>query len=263
MKSVFIFAFICAISVAGASTAYPSGECSLTGDETNIVPLRREVYDDGRIFDITHRLVPEMPVWDSKEGLGNFLWLASSMKNGSVANNSAMKIGVHIGTHIDTPGHFYDNYYDAGFDADALDIALLNGLVLLVDVPRDNNITAEVMKSLSIPKGVKRVLFRTLNTDRKLMFKKEFDTSYVGFMEDGAKWLVENTDIKLVGVDYLSVAAYVHTVESHRVFLESREIIVVESLKLDGVPAGIYSLNCLPLRLVGSEASPTRCILTR
>lgn len=31
------------------------------------------------------------------------------------------------------------------------------------------------------------------------MFKKEFDTSYVGFMKDGAKWLVENTDIKLVG----------------------------------------------------------------
>lgn len=31
------------------------------------------------------------------------------------------------------------------------------------------------------------------------MFKKEYDTSYVGFMKDGAKWLVENTDIKLVG----------------------------------------------------------------
>lgn len=31
------------------------------------------------------------------------------------------------------------------------------------------------------------------------MFKKKFDTSYVGFMKDGAKWLVENTDIKLVG----------------------------------------------------------------
>lgn len=27
-------------------------------------------------------------------------------------------------------------------------------------------ITAEVMKSLNIPKGVRRVLFRTLNTDR-------------------------------------------------------------------------------------------------
>ena len=31
------------------------------------------------------------------------------------------------------------------------------------------------------------------------MYKKEFDSSYVGFMKDGAKWLVENTDIKLVG----------------------------------------------------------------
>lgn len=34
---------------------------------------------------------------------------------------------------------------------------------------------------------------------RRLMFKKEFDSSFVGFMVDGAKWLVENTDIKLVG----------------------------------------------------------------
>lgn len=31
------------------------------------------------------------------------------------------------------------------------------------------------------------------------MRKKEFDSSFVGFMSDGAKWLVENTDIKLVG----------------------------------------------------------------
>jgi len=31
------------------------------------------------------------------------------------------------------------------------------------------------------------------------MFQKGCDTSYVGFTVDGAKWLVENTDIKLVG----------------------------------------------------------------
>ena len=28
---------------------------------------------------------------------------------------------------------------------------------------------------------------------------KKFDSSYSGFTEDGAKWLVENTDIKLIG----------------------------------------------------------------
>ncbi|KAG4392419.1 hypothetical protein GLYMA_04G140300v4 [Glycine max] len=88
------------------------------------------------------------------------------MKNGSRANNSNMKLGVHTGTHVDAPDHFYDNYYDASFDVDSLDLTLLNGLALLVDVPQDKNITAEVMKSLNIPRGVSRVLFRTLNTDR-------------------------------------------------------------------------------------------------
>lgn len=31
------------------------------------------------------------------------------------------------------------------------------------------------------------------------MFQKAFDSSYVGFTESGASWLVTNTDIKLVG----------------------------------------------------------------
>ncbi|KAF5745599.1 hypothetical protein HS088_TW07G01191 [Tripterygium wilfordii] len=247
------------------SAAYPSvtdtASCSLSNDD--LIPIRREVYDNGRIFDISHRYTKDMPAWESKEGLGQFLWLRASIKNGSLANNSEMKLPTHTGTHVDAPGHFYDHYFDAGFDVDTLDLEVLNGPALLVDVPRDKNITAEVMQSLNIPKGVRRVLFRTLNTDRRLMFKKECDTSYVGFMKDGAKWLVENTDIKLVGIDYLSVAAYVDLIPSHLVFLESREFILVEGLKLDDIPAGIYSVHCLPLRLLGAEGSPIRCILIK
>jgi hypothetical protein len=34
---------------------------------------------------------------------------------------------------------------------------------------------------------------------RGLMWKAAGDMSYVGFTEDGAQWLVDNTDIKLVG----------------------------------------------------------------
>ncbi|KAF2318667.1 hypothetical protein GH714_009757 [Hevea brasiliensis] len=152
------------------------------------------------------------------------------MKNGSLANNSEMKLPPNTGTHVDSPGHVYDHYFDAGFDVDTLDLEVLMVLTiiaivrpgLLVDVPRNSNITAEVMKSLNIPKGVRRVLFRTLNTDRKLMFKNQFDTSYVGFTKDGAQWLVENTDIKMVGIDYLSVAAWTDLIPSHLVFLKSR-----------------------------------------
>lgn len=229
----------------------------------NLVPVRREVYGDGRIFDITHTLRPEMPSWGSEEGLGQFLWLPQSMKNGSLANNSEMKLPTHTGTHIDSPGHVYDHYLDAGFDVDTLDLEVLNGPALVIDVPRDDNITAEVMKSFKIPRGVKRVLFRTLNTDRRLMWKKAFDTSYVGFMKDGAQWLVDNTDIKLVGIDYLSVAAYDDLIPSHLVFLKDREIILVEALKLDDIELGVYNVHCLPLRMLGAEGSPIRCILMK
>uniref|UniRef100_A0A1D1Y8U0 Kynurenine formamidase n=1 Tax=Anthurium amnicola TaxID=1678845 RepID=A0A1D1Y8U0_9ARAE len=259
--------FLVALSPSSSAlVAHPSYEddatsCGPAGEA--LVAERREVYDGGRIVDISHRYVEEMPSWGSVDGVGQFLWLPNSMKNGSLANNSEMKLPTHTGTHVDAPGHVFQHYFEAGFDVDTLDLAVLNGPALLVDVPRDKNITADVMKSLSIPKGIKRVLFRTLNTDRKLMFKKEFDTSYVGFMKDGAQWLVDNTDIKLVGLDYLSVAAFGDLIPTHLVFLKNRDIILVEGLKLDDVRPGIYSLHCLPLRLLGAEGSPIRCILIK
>ncbi|KAL6494697.1 Cyclase-like protein 2 [Orobanche gracilis] len=268
-------AVVCAMFLLSAATpdaaAYPppygldqSWSATTTAAATDdLIPVRRESYGGGRIIDISHRYHSDMPSWESEDGVGHFLWLAKSMKNGSNANNSEMKLSAHGGTHVDAPGHVFDHYFDAGFDVDTLDLEVLNGPALLVDVPRDKNITADVMKSLNIPKGVKRVLFRTLNTERGLMYKKAFDPSYVGFMKDGAQWLVDNTDIKLVGVDYLSVAAFDDLIPSHLVFLEGREIIIVEGLKLDDVLPGIYSVHCLPLRLVGSDGSPIRCILIK
>lgn len=136
-------AFLCALALAislhslpasATTTAYPSipgtdsVDCSPAGGDSDLVPPRREVYDNGRIFDITHKYAPDLPVWGSDDGLGrHFLWLGESMKNGSLYNGSAMKLGVHTGTHVDAPGHFYDNYFDAGFDVDSLDLEVLNG----------------------------------------------------------------------------------------------------------------------------------------
>lgn len=42
-----------------------------------------------------------------------------------------------------------------------------------------------------------------------------------------------------------------------------QDIILVEGLKLDDILPGIYSVHCLPLRLLGAEGSPTRCILIK
>lgn len=98
---------------------------AVSGDD--LKPNRQEVYGGGKIYDISHRYTPEMPAWESKEGLSNHLKLIASMKNGSFANVSEMKMSVHSGTHVDAPGHFIDEYYDAGFDCDSLDLQTLNG----------------------------------------------------------------------------------------------------------------------------------------
>ncbi|KAB2095038.1 hypothetical protein ES319_A01G007600v1 [Gossypium barbadense] len=204
-KTMFLPLLLLLLSAAAASTSV-STECTVSTMDDYPVPVRREVYGDGRIFDISHRYTMDMPSWERKDGLGRFLWLPASMKNGSLANNSLMKLPTHSGTHVDAPGHMIDRYFDAGFDVDTLDLEVLNGPALLVDVPRDSNIT---------------------------------------------------------GVDFLSVACEDHLVSAHLEFFESREVILVEGLKLDDVPTGIYNVHCLPLRLPGAEGSPIRCILIK
>ncbi|KAF3329531.1 Kynurenine formamidase [Carex littledalei] len=268
--SLFQLLSLAAMASQAAHPAYDdsplcavSTDAELTADIISSKSVKLEEYGNGRIIDITHAYRPDMPNFNSTDSIGMVVSLRESMANGSLYNLSELKIVVHTGTHVDAPGHMYQEYYEAGFDVDSLDLVVLNGPALIVDVPRDKNITAEVMESLRIPRGVRRVIFRTLNTDRKLMWKREGDTSYVAFTTDGAQWLVDNTDIKFVGVDYLSVATFDDLIPAHLVFLKSREIILVEALKLDGVKPGIYSLHCLPLRLVGAEGSPIRCILIK
>ncbi|CAI0557453.1 unnamed protein product [Linum tenue] len=224
----------------------------------------REVYGNGQIFDITHGLKPNLCKFGSAGGVGPVYTLVQSIKNGSAVNEGEInRLGTHTGTHVDTPGHFYQDYYDAGYTLESLDMAVLNGPALLVDVPRDSNITAKVMESLQIPKGTRRVLFRTLNTDRRLMYKTEFDSSFVGFMADGAQWLVDNTDIKLVGKFFFCPILLTSRRRSYQINGLTKEIIVVEGMKLDDVEAGHYNVHCLPIRLVGADGAPARCILIK
>ncbi|KAK1559356.1 hypothetical protein Q3G72_013584 [Acer saccharum] len=265
MKLFHIFSLLLCISAFSLAT----GRRLAAGPVAPVPPAEhREVYADGRLFDITHKVSKDTPTWDSKEGLGQFLSPLASIKNGSAVNAAEVKMSVHTATHVDSPAHLFDNYADAGYDVDSLDLEVLNGPALLVDVPRDNNITADVMMSLNIPKGLRIAVnlldktglfipFTSYENDYSpitcslptfglpiclhLMFKKEFDSSYTGFMKDGAKWLVENTDIKLVaglftklmvaffppslinaGLDYLSVAAYAEALDTHLEFLVNR-----------------------------------------
>jgi kynurenine formamidase len=127
------------------------------------VPERREEFDGGRIVDISHYYRADMPAWVSAEGSGEFLRLARSMRNGSdIANFSELRLTAHSGTHVDAPGHVFEHYYDAGFDVDTLDLAVLNGPALLVDVPRDKNITGKPHRQNILNQHIHTIRFLVL-----------------------------------------------------------------------------------------------------
>ena len=72
-----------------------------------------------------------------------------------------------------------------------------------------------------------------------------------------------NKKVKLVGLDYITVERYGdQEFPIHRRLLENN-IPLLEGIYLKDVPAGRYTLICLPLKIRGGEASPVRAILVQ
>jgi len=66
--------------------------------------------------------------------------------------------------------------------------------------------------------------------------------------------------VQLVGIDYLSIAPFNDPAPTHKILL-SNNVVIIESLDLRSVEPGLYTLICLPLKLMGREAAPARAIL--
>ncbi len=105
-----------------------------------------------------------------------------------------------------------------------------------------------------------RVLIKTGNS--RFWGSPDFQTDYVGVTESGARHLVEH-GTKVVGVDYLSVEEFKKPgAPAHRLLLGAGTI-VIEGLNLRDVDPGIYDMDCLPLRVVGSDGAPARVVLRK
>lgn len=167
-----------------------------------------------------------------------------------MATLTRLDMGAHTGRHVDAPAHFIPT----GSGVDALDLDVLVGPALVVHVLEADVLSADVLERLAIPSGTERVLFRTRNSHRWAGGEREFDESFVATSEDGAHWLVEH-GVRLVGIDYLSVAPFDEPVPTHLILLRAG-VIAVEGLNLSGIASGLYQLVCLPLKIAGSDGAP-------
>jgi arylformamidase len=179
----------------------------------------------------------------------------SSIASGDNANVSQISMSCHTGTHVDAPDHFLNN----GKTVESLSLDLLIGRAYVLHLPDVNLITASVLMNADIPPRTRRLLFKTRNSDFWANGNKEFQTDFVGISVDAAELLVDR-NVKVVGIDYLSIAPFKQGKPVHTILLDAG-MVVIEGLDLSRVSQGRYTLHCLPLKLGGADGAPTRAIL--
>ena len=208
-----------------------------------------------RIYDITLTISSGLPVWPGDTPVS--LERISRIEAGDESNITKLETSVHVGTHVDAPYHFLGDGFNT---VEKLSLKMLTGRAYVLHLPDDvNEITAAVLQKVDVPPRTRRLLFRTRNSGYWARRVKEFQEGFVALSPDGAQHLVDR-GIKLVGVDYLSVAPFHQSAPTHEILLRAG-VIALEGLDLSEVSQGRYTLYCLPLKLAGADGAPARTIL--
>jgi len=204
-------------------------------------------------IDISVPVSETMITWPS-DPEPQFQW-DNTMAQGASSNTSRFSMGSHNGTHVDAPLHFVEGA--APIDEVALDILI--GPARVLDMTGKDVITAEDLKNAPLD-AAERILFKT---DASAFWADDyFHETFPHLDDEAARQLVE-MNVKLIGVDYLSVEQYRgRGRQTHKILLGGG-IVLVESVNLSGVEPGGYELICLPIRMKGMEAAPARALLRR
>ncbi|QUL37506.1 arylformamidase [Erythrobacter sp. JK5] len=201
-----------------------------------------------RIWDISQRLRPELPVWPGDTAFEQArTW---QMEQGSPVNVSALTLSTHSGAHADAPLH----YEQTAPDIASVALEPYLGECLVVDA-RGVGALIEV-GDLPHLHSADRVLFRTFER----FPHEEWVEDTTAIASETIHWLAAQ-GVKLVGLDGPSIDPQTSKVmDAHKAVLK-HDMRVLEGLVLDDVPEGRYELIALPLPIVGGDASPVRAIL--
>lgn len=187
-----------------------------------------------KIYDITQelfgcRVYPGDPMPERK--------IICSTKNGDLYNLTAFSMCAHNGTHIDAPFHFIEN----GKKVHEISLEKFVGPCHVFEF--DGVLTAKDAENMFENADTKRILIKgdaEISLDAAKIFSKE--------------------EILLLGVESQSVGDENAPMAVHKELLKN-EVVLLEGIRLNSVPAGKYFLSAAPLLLEGSDGSPCRALL--
>jgi arylformamidase len=176
------------------------------------------------------------------------------MERGDAANVSHISMGSHTGTHMDPPFH----YVKGGVSLDQMPLDATIGRARVIEIFDPQSVKVEELAMHGLQIG-DRLLLKTRNSSRPWV-TDDFTEDFVYISEEGARYLAER-EIRMVGVDYLSVGGFnANGTAIHRALLEAG-IWIIEGLDLSRVQPGDYELICLPIKVQMSDGAPARAIV--
>lgn len=161
-----------------------------------------------------------------------------SIEQGEIYNLSAFSMCAHNGTHIDAPAHFIA-------DGKTVDALSLEAFVGEAYVARHSGVVTreDALKILESAEAAKRIL---ISGDAEVSAE--------------AAEAFAAANILLLGNESQTVGPENAPMQVHLILL-SAGVVLLEGVRLRGVPEGAYFLSAAPLNLSGAEGSPCRAVL--
>ena len=149
----------------------------------------------------------------------------------------------HNGTHVDAPFHFLGD----GKTVDEIPLEKFAGRAFVVS--HGGNMTAEEAETI-----LERAYAYAGGAWKKLLIRGD------SVITEEAARIFTGAGIDLIGVESQSVGPIGAPMAVHRILLRA-EVVLLEGIRLSGVPDGVYLLSCAPLNLNGSDGAPCRAFL--
>ena len=237
-----------------------------------------EILESSVWIDLTHDFDTATVYWPTNEPFRHDTVFFGQTEGGYFYSSFKYIAEEHGGTHFDAPIHFAEG----GKTIDQISVKQLHGPGVVVDVSpqaaenRDYLVAVEDLKNWErvnsrIPDGaivLIRTGFGTFWSDRlkytgTLKSGKEGveELHFPGLSPEAAEWLVDNRNIKAIGLDTPSIDfGQSRDFRSHRI-LCAAGITAYENLaNLDQLPAsGIY-IVALPVKIRGGSGAPLRIV---
>ena len=253
--------------------------CQPKNENSAIAPAVEDQILPPKLVDLSHTYSKETVYWVTAKEFELDTVFQGTTDQGYYYSAFNFATAEHGGTHLDAPIHFAEN----GQTVEEIPLEKLIGTAIKVDVSANAFTNPEYLvgiedfqnwekeAGMTIPDG-SIVLLQTnyskyypdkvkyLGTDQRGVEAMK-ELHFPGLDPEAASWLIENRNIKAIGIDTPSIDFGQSQLFKSHVLLLSENIPVFENLtRLEELPISGFRIIALPMKIGGGSGAPLRIV---